>query len=292
MAIDGVHALKSKDVSFTSADDLALSVRVYPGREPLATTILCLHGLTRNGKDFEAFAGAFAGRFRVLAPDQRGRGRSAYDPNPANYNLFTQCADMWAMLDGMAIDRVVIVGTSMGALMGVVMANQKPDRVMGLVLNDAGPEVDPVGLERIRGYVGKSPPVASWDEAADAIARVHGAAYPTYDREDWVSLARHTYIEDAEGFRLDYDPSLTAALDPAATPPDLWPAFAVLNTVPALVLRGALSDILSEATAGKLSEQTGAALATIPDRGHAPDLSEPESLAAIEEFLGTICRAA
>lgn len=272
---------------FPAADDLMLSARVYPGRDSDAATVLCLHGLTRNGRDFDTLARSLSDRFRVVVPDQRGRGRSAYDPDPANYNLFTQSRDMWTLLDALQIKQVAVIGTSMGALMGVVMANQQPDRIAGLVLNDAGPEVDPAGLARIRAYVGKTPPVGDWDAAADALRRLHAVAYPTYGPEDWARMARATFIEAGGELRLDYDPDLTAALDPAAVPPDMWPAFAVLKTIPALVIRGALSDILSAATVNRLVDQTGARSVTVPDRGHAPDLSEAEAVAAIDAFLAS-----
>ena len=287
MTVARISEIGGEAFVFPAVDNLMLSARIYPGRESGAATVLCLHGLTRNGKDFDTLARRLSDRFQVVAPDQRGRGRSAYDPDPANYNLFTQSRDMWTLLDMLEIQRAAIVGTSMGALMGVVMANQQPDRIAGLVLNDAGPEVDPEGLARIRGYVGKTSAVGDWDAAADAVSSLHSTSYPTYGPEDWTRMARATFIETGDELRLDYDPNLTAALDPNAVPPDMWPAFAVLKTIPTLVIRGALSDILSAATVDRLVEQTGARTVTVPDRGHAPDLSEAESIAAIDAFLAS-----
>jgi len=284
MTVARISEIGGEAFVFPAVDNLMLSARIYPGRESGAATVLCLHGLTRNGKDFDTLARRLSDRFQVVAPDQRGRGRSAYDPDPANYNLFTQSRDMWTLLDALEIQRVAVVGTSMGALMGVVMANQQP---AGLVLNDAGPEVDPEGLARIRGYVGKTSAVGDWDAAADAVSSLHSTSYPTYGPEDWARMARATFIETGDELRLDYDPNLTAALDPNAVPPDMWPAFAVLKTIPTLVIRGALSDILSAATVDRLVEQTGSKTVTVPDRGHAPDLSEAESIAAIDAFLAS-----
>jgi pimeloyl-ACP methyl ester carboxylesterase len=274
-------------ISFTSADGLSLAARDFPGPQG-ASTVLCLHGLTRNSRDFEELATALQGAFRVLAPDQRGRGRSSYDPRPINYNLLIQTQDVWSLLEQQGVDRCVVVGTSMGALMAIVMANARPERIAGLVLNDAGPVVDPRGLARIGGYVGKGAPVANWDEAAAALQAVHGASYPTYTPDEWRRMARATYVETSQGdLRLDYDPALAQAFaaDNGA-PPDMWPAFEVLRTIPALVVRGALSDILAAETAAEMATRFPATqTVTIEDRGHAPDLSEPAAVAAIQAFL-------
>ena len=155
-------------IAFTSHDGLRLAAREFPG-PPGAGVVLCLHGLTRNSRDFTGLAAALQTEHRVIAPDQRGRGRSSYDPEPSNYNLLTQSRDVWTLLDAQHVDRCVVVGTSMGALMSVMMANARPDRIGGLVLNDAGPEVDSRGLARISGYVGKGEPVTTWGEAVAAL---------------------------------------------------------------------------------------------------------------------------
>lgn len=274
-------------IAFTAADGLALAARDVAGPDAGAGVVLCLHGLTRNSRDFEGLATALRGDHRVLALDQRGRGRSGYDANPLNYNLGVQTADTWAWLDHLGIERVVVVGTSMGALMAIAMANMQPGRIAGLVLNDAGPVVDPRGLARIAGYVGKGGPVRDWDEAAAALKAVHGLALPTYQAADWRRMARATYVEAEGGLRLDYDPNLAQAFaaDPGAAP-DMWPAFAVLEAIPGLVLRGALSDILAAETAAEMARRFPTTeVVTVPDRGHAPDLSEPQAVAAIQAFL-------
>lgn len=273
-------------IDYQGQDGLRLAAREYPGPAG-ARTVLCLHGLTRNGQDFAGLAAALQGEYRVLVPDQRGRGRSAYDPQPANYNLMVQAQDMWALLDHCQVGRCVVIGTSMGALMAIVMARTLPDRIAGLVLNDAGPEIDPRGLARIAGYVGKGGPVATWDEAAAAVQAVHGAAYPTYDAADWLRMARATYVEEGGRLRLDYDPALAQAFaGGGAAAPDMWPAFAVLNRIPGLLLRGALSDILSAETVASMATRFPALeVVSVADRGHAPDLTEPASLAAIQAFL-------
>ncbi|HYD46629.1 MAG TPA: alpha/beta hydrolase [Phenylobacterium sp.] len=274
-------------IAFTAVDGLRLAARDVAGPSTGAGVVLCLHGLTRNSRDFEGLAAALRADHRVLALDQRGRGRSGYDPNPLNYNLGVQVGDTWAWLDHLEIERVVVVGTSMGALMAIAMANMQPDRIAGLVLNDAGPVVDPRGLARIAGYVGKGGPAPGWDEAAAALQAVHGPALPTYGADDWRRMARATYVEAEGGLRLDYDPNLAQAFAAdTGTTPDMWPAFAVLETIPGLVLRGALSDILAAETAAEMARRFPKTEAvTVPDRGHAPDLSEPTAVRAIQGFL-------
>ncbi len=277
-------------VSYAAADGLVLSARDAPGQHNDAPCVLCLHGLTRNGRDFDGLAAALPGAYRIVRPDQRGRGLSAYDPNPLNYNIVTQTQDMWRLLDALGIETCAVVGTSMGGLMGVLMANEKPERITGLVLNDVGPEVDPRAVARIAAYVGADPGATNWEEAAAALKVAYGEAFPTYTYNDWMRLARASFREESGKLRLDYDPALATALKQmAAAPLDLWPAFDVLQKTPALVVRGALSDVLSEATLAKMRSRYAGMLAVeVAHRGHAPDLTEPEAARAISAFLGTL----
>jgi pimeloyl-ACP methyl ester carboxylesterase len=278
--------MADKLITFASPDGLNLAARDFPG-PPGAKVVLCLHGLSRNSRDFAQLGQALQNRHRVLAPDQRGRGLSAYDPKPANYNVLTQSQDAWALLAREGVEHCVIIGTSMGALMAIVMANTFPERIAGMVLNDAGPVIDPKGLARISGYVGKSAPVTSWDEAAAALRVLHGPSYPTYTAADWARMARATYVETDGALRLDYDPALAEAFAAGnGATPDMWPAFSVMAKVPTLILRGAISDILSAETATEMAARfPGTTLVTVADRGHAPDLSEPDANAAIDAFL-------
>lgn len=274
-------------IEFQSYDGLRLAARDYPG-PPGGGVVLCLHGLTRNSRDFMGLAGILTPRYRILAPDQRGRGLSDHDPEPANYNVLTQTRDVWALLDREGVDRCVVVGTSMGALMSIVMANGQPDRIAGLVLNDAGPEVDPRGLARITGYVGKGRPLLNWDDAATTLREVHGDSFPSYGHDDWLRMARATYAEGPDGaLGLAYDPALARAFaGGGGMLPDMWPMFEILTSIPALVVRGELSDILAESTATEMAARFPLTrLVTVPDRGHAPELVEPTAVAAIQDFL-------
>jgi pimeloyl-ACP methyl ester carboxylesterase len=225
----------------------------------------------------------------VLTADLRGRGRSAWDPDPSHYQLPTYIQDAWSLLESRCLSRVLVVGTSLGALMGMAMAAMKPDRIAGVVLNDAGPEIDPAGLRRIAGYAGKLPPVSSWAEAAAQAKSVYGLALPGLTDEEWLDYAHRGYRENAAGIPVpDVDPKISQAFKnpPTAAPADLWPLYSQIKGVPMLVIRGALSDLLSAATVARMArEKPDLQHITVANRGHAPLLNEPECLAAIDGFI-------
>ena len=273
-------------LNFRGVDGLDLAARVWnPGAGARAETVLCLHGLTRNSRDFTALAEVLGRSYRVVAPDQRGRGLSAY-ADPSTYVLPIQIQDTLGLLDRLDIERCVVIGTSMGALMAVSMAALAPDRIAGVVLNDAGPVIDPAGLARIAGYVAESSDPETWAAATRRLQTVHGGSFPTYTDDEWERFARWTYVWGEAGLKLDYDPRLREAVAATAgTFPDLWPVFESLKHVPSLMLRGAVSDLLSADTAQEVSRRFGTRLVTVPDRGHAPDLSEVEAMLAILAFL-------
>lgn len=267
---------------------LDLHARDYAGDGP---ALLLMHGLTRNSADFEPLAGHLAGRYRLIVPDVRGRGLSAHDPDAGNYRPDVYAADMFALLDDLGVERAGLIGTSMGGLMAMIMAATQPARVAALVLNDVGPLLDPAGLARIQGYVGASADAADWDEAAARCAAINAVAFPDFGDADWLAFARRTWRETAQGaIRPDYDPAIAASTrddDPATVPPDLWQLWDMLAAIPALVIRGALSDLLSAATVAEMGRRHAGPFAAVevPNRGHAPLLDEPAALAAIDAFL-------
>ena len=283
-----------QDLFCTSHDGrLQLHGGAY-GPADASRTLLCLHGLTRNSLDFDALARRLsdAGE-RVLSFDQRGPGRSAWDDDAANYRLDVYARDMLGVLDQLGVKRAVLVGTSMGGLMSMLMASSAPERVAAIVLNDIGPEIDPRGVERIRGYVGKRPAPGDWDEAARTIARDNAAVFPDYGHDDWLAAARRTFVEDAEGrLAAAYDPAIAVGLEPdeeAPAAPDLWPVWDALQALPILAIRGELSDILSPSTLEQMAARhPGLQTAVAPRRGHAPMLDEPAALAAIDRFLASL----
>jgi pimeloyl-ACP methyl ester carboxylesterase len=274
--------------SFVSSDGLTLSYRDYPG-PPGAGHVpaLCLPGLTRNARDFEALALELARSRRVLSPDLRGRGRSDYDPVAANYHPGTYLRDVQELLAVASAPRVLAIGTSLGGLLTLLLAAAKPGALAGAVLNDIGPVVDEAGLARIRGYVGKSGVLRTWEEAADACRASNGAAFPGFTDGDWLAFARRTCVATPGGVRFDYDPRIAEPFGAGAAPAaaDPWTLWAPLARVPTLVIRGAHSDILSAATLAEMQRRKpDTQTLTVANRGHAPLLDEPEALAAIRAF--------
>jgi pimeloyl-ACP methyl ester carboxylesterase len=281
-----------RDEWWTSKDGLKLYSRVYDAAGAAAPALLCLPGLTRNCRDFESLAEHLAPAFRVICPDLRGRGLSAWDPVWQNYHPGTYLADLGALIAQLGLKRLAIVGTSLGGLLAMMLPSVLPGAIAGIVLNDIGPEIDPAGAERIKSYAGRLPAVRTWDEAIAQLRTVFGLAWRDLPGEMWVRLARRSFREDESGTPvLAVDPRVGEAMRaaPAAAAPDLWPLFATLKPVPVLAIRGALSDILSEATFARMQrEKPDLVPLTVANRGHVPLLDEPECLAAIDGFLARL----
>lgn len=278
---------------YRSRDGLQLYYRDYPG-DARRTPVLCLHGLTRNCRDFAALALRIAPGRRVITPDFRGRGRSQYDPMWTNYHPMTYVDDMWSLLRAVEVDRVIVIGTSLGGLVAMLMAAVRAQTFAGVVLNDIGPELDPVGAARIAGYAGRFPPPKSWDDAVTQMKVAFGAALPDFTEAQWRDFARLSYVEDSAGVpRLDADPRIGDALRAVQPPPGatrgMWLAFGALRNVPTLAIRGQLSDLLSAATLDRMQhEKPDLECVTVPNRGHVPQLDEPQSMAALERFLAEL----
>src|SRR5208283_1310597 len=223
-----------------SKDGLSLYSRVYEAAGSLAPAVLCLPGLTRNGKDFEDLALHLSPRYRVICPDLRGRGLSAPDPVWQNYHPGTYLADLADLIAGLGVQRLAVIGTSLGGLLAILLPTFLPGIIAGLVLNDIGPEIDPVGAARIKAYAGKLPPVRSWDEAVAQLRIMFGAAWPGLSDNTWARLARRSFREDTTGTPiLECDPKVGEALRAApAAPGALWPLWASLGTLPVLAIRG------------------------------------------------------
>jgi pimeloyl-ACP methyl ester carboxylesterase len=280
-----------------TADGLALYARDYAPREPATgLPVVCLHGLTRNSRDFEAIAPRIAacGR-RVIAPDMRGRGRSANDPDPAHYAPPVYAQDVIALLQALSVPKAVFIGTSMGGVIIMVLAALAPDRVAAAVLNDVGHKLAPEGLQRIASYVGRARAAASWGEAADIMRVINGVAFPrrVADRVFWETFARRTFREREDGtLELDYDPAIALAFAaaPADAPPaDMTPLFQALTTKPVLSMRGAVSDLLSPAIIAEMRAlMPDLEAVEIADIGHAPMLDEPQAWEALLDFLARV----
>ena len=240
---------------YTSDDDLSLYYRDFSTNMG-GTPVICLPGLTRNSRDFEDLALYLSDRRRVLTPDLRGRGFSQNDPEWRNYHPGTYARDVWRLLDELSIDRVIVVGTSLGGLIAMVLAGQDSSRLAGIIMNDIGPEVAPEGLARVQNYTGRLPPVSSWQEAIAQTREVYGESLPGLSEAGWEKIARRGYRkEDSRVPRLDIDPAIGRAVrevGPATGDP--WELFRMLAEKPTMVFRGALSDILSPGILARMLE--------------------------------------
>lgn len=280
------------DRYWTSRDGLKLHFRDYAGADG-RPPVLCLHGLTRNSRDFENLADRLSGGWRVIAPDFRGRGLSEHDPDSSRYMPPTYAADVLQLLDELDIDRAVFVGTSLGGLVTMIVAGFAPQRIAGAVLNDVGPELDPAGLERISGYVGQPLLFKDWDDAAHKLSAKYGDMHPAYGRPEWLRYSKRVCRETGRGVEFDYDMAIAepfkAMDDKTATAGNAWPLFHALAGRPVLILRGEHSDLLKPEMAEKMRDSIpGAELLTVPGVGHAPDFDEPESIAAVDRLLGRV----
>lgn len=274
------------DVFFTSDDGLTLYARDYAGPAADAPVIVCLHGLTRNSKDFDGLARHLSSRARIIVPDTRGRGRSERATDITTYQPERYVTDVIRLLDVLSIAHVHLVGTSMGGLMSMLLVARIPERIGSMVINDIGPQVEPAGIRRIMGYVGHGTAAATWEAAAANIRAVNAEAFPDFSQRDWEDMARNLHVQIDDKIVLDYDPAISRGLADGTAAPDLWSLFEGLAAKPMLVLRGELSDLLSAATVQRMRAHSPLVEErVIPRRGHAPSLDEPDARAAIDAFF-------
>jgi pimeloyl-ACP methyl ester carboxylesterase len=261
-----------------------------------ALPVICLAGLTRNASDFHELALHLANdpvRPRpVLALDYRGRGMSARDRNWQNYNVLTEAEDVIAGAVAAGIGEAVIIGTSRGALISMILAAMRPTLLAGVVMNDAGPEIDGRGLVRIRSHVEKGRDFANWSEAVAAVKATGRAHFPLWDDAMWEKQARRIHGEENGRIVRLYDPALTrtlSAIDLDHPLPAMWPQFEGLANVPLLVVRGGNSDLLSEQTLERMHAiHRSMESVIVPDQGHAPDLGTEALPRRIAAFIAAI----
>jgi len=274
-----------------SAKGLRLHYRDYEGPRD-KPPILCIPGLTRNARDFEPVADRYAGEWRIIAVDLRGRGLSDYDPDPSRYSPRFYVADILKLLDQEGIADAVLFGTSLGGICTMLLASTDADRIAGAMLNDIGPEIDPAGIERIGTYVGKDGRFDSWKEAAEAVANRNGDKFPNWSAADWDRFVRRICHQTPDGIRFQYDMAIAENFRAVTEGPvnHSWHLFEALAGRPVTILRGELSDLLSREIADRMVEALGddAELVVIPDAGHAPSLEEPEARAALDRLLARV----
>ena len=285
-------------VFITAPDGLKLHVQCYGQRMPGRLPVVCLPGLARTSGDFDALAHTLASDAeaprQVFALDYRGRGLSEYDTDPMNYTLATELGDLLAVLTALGMSKSVFVGTSRGGLLTMLLATARPTAIAGAVLNDIGPVIELTGLVRIKSYVGKLPRPQSFEEGAEVLRRLFGSQFPKLTDDDWLGYSRRTFKVDKRGMAPLYDVRLAktlAGIEFDRPVPPMWREFDALGRMPVMVIRGANSDLLSQATVAAMAARRSAMeTVTVPDQGHAPLLTAPDLIARIAAFVGS-CEA-
>ncbi len=282
-----------RDIFFSSQDGLKLYGRHYPAMGASEGAVVCLPGLTRNSKDFHNLAVALSaygiGPFDVYTLDFRGRGRSEHDRDWSNYTPFMELLDTIDFLTVEGIHKAAFVGTSRGGIVTMLLAALRPTAIAAAVLNDIGPVIDAQGLTRIMGYVGLTPVPASWSEAARMIRDMNKSFFPDVQNSDWLEIAQQWFNEHDGKPAAGYDTNLArtfSTTDMTQAIPTMWPQFTALGRFPTLVVRGALSDILSVETFKEMAERHPMlASITIEREGHAPLLRDMSTIETIADFL-------
>nr|WP_269143490.1 alpha/beta hydrolase [Massilia phyllostachyos] len=282
-------ALYARDYAATAATAAA------PDGAPARLPVICIHGLTRNSADFDELAPILAamGR-RVIAVDVRGRGHSAHDPNPANYNPVVYSSDIVRLMEQLGLARAVFVGTSMGGLITMTLAARRLDLIAAAVLNDVGPTLSVRGLQRIAGYAGRCNTVASWNDAADYVRDINACAFPANSDAEWDKWARRAFEQKDDGqLALRYDPHIATAIQTGKLRPTSMAARMAFRRLarrrPTLLVRGALSDLVELDQANWMRKAAPEMqYAEVPEVGHAPMLTEPAALDAIRAFLARV----
>lgn len=247
--------------------------------------MLCLAGLSRNMRDFD-FVAPHLDDVRLIRMDYRGRGASSW-ANPASYSVAQEAADVLALLDHLGLEKTAILGTSRGGLIAMALTAMAPARLLGVCLNDIGPELDPSGLDLIMTYLGKKPAAKTLAEAAQARAGFM-QGFDNVPQSRWDREVTHMFTEVAGGLELTYDSALRDTIANAGVKglPDLWPVFGMMTARPLALIHGMNSNLLTAETVAKMREVNPKMLvADVPGRGHTPFLDEPEALAVIRAWL-------
>lgn len=281
----------------TVADGLKIHAREYNGAADGALPVVCLPGLARTADDFDPVAKALASGEgvrprRVIAIDYRGRGLSNRDSKWENYDLRIENADILQVLAALEIGEAIFLGTSRGGIHIFMLSATRPAAIRAAILNDIGPVIEPKGLARIKGYVGKLPQPTSWKDAVDLAKRIMGAQFSNLSEDDWLAYAKLTFEETKQGFVARYDTRLMKTLDLVDLEkplPQLWPQLAALGHAPLLALRGENSDLLSQATLEEMGKRhPDCETHVVEGQGHAPLLLDRHSIARIAAFVAKV----
>lgn len=268
---------------FNTSDGLSLFYEIEGSGLPL----LCLSGLTRDSRDFDYVLPHLKG-CQVIRLDYRGRGKSDWAKNFTTYNIMREAQDAMELLDHLGLDKAAILGTSRGGLIAMGLAATLKARLIGVALNDIGPELDPNGLDVIMGYLGIRPKVKTLEDAANARAHVMRDMFPNVSMTRWMEEVNKFFMQKPDGLELSYDPKLRDAVEATshAAVPDLWPWYEALSDLPLAILRGANSDLLTQACYEDMLKRIPTAMgAVIADRAHVPFLDEPEAVALLQAWI-------
>ncbi|MFC0217726.1 alpha/beta fold hydrolase [Pseudochelatococcus lubricantis] len=287
-----------RDVYVSAKDGLKLHVREYGPRVTDTPAVVCLPGMARTAHDFHPLAELLANDpqqpHRVICVDYRGRGLSDWDPDWTHYNPLIEIDDLQQVLAALGIPKAIFVGTSRGGLIVLGLVTVAPELIHAVVFNDIGPVVEPQGLVRIRGYLGKLPKPANFADAVAILKSYQDAQFPTLGQEDWEGLAHGTWHEIDGELKLAYDPALKntlEGLDLTAAVPPLWPMFESLKDLPVLVMRGEKSDILRPETLAEMqARHDKLETVLVADQGHTPVMSHPDVSQPIVSFINRIGR--
>jgi len=281
-----------RDLYYASFDDLRLHVRHYPVADAKARPVVCLPGLTRNARDFHYLASYLSHHPQrpraVYCVDYRGRGGSQYDRDWHNYTPFVELIDALDFMTLQDLHEAAIIGTSRGGIIAMMMAAVRPTAMGVVVLNDIGPVMETKGLARIMGYVGRTKVPRSWEDAALLLREMNERNFPAIESWQWEEIARAVFNEKNGRPAQSYDRKLARSFGTIDLrhPRHLWPQFIALGQFPALIIRGANSDLLSAETVEQMVERhPNLRTLTVPGQGHAPVLNEPETVEAIGTFL-------
>ena len=271
-------------IRFRARDGLDLAATEWPGPEG-RTPVLCLPGLTRSARDFDALAARHAGTRRVVALDHAGHGESARPAEPSRYAIPESLRDVTDAMAALHLPRAVFVGTSYGGILTMAMAVLRPTAIAGAALNDIGPRLEEVGLDHVTGFVGRDPALPDLD-AAVVFLRERLAPL-TMDEAGWRRFAANTFRADEAGvWRPRWDVRIAEVLKANGKAPDLWPAFGALAHAPVMLVRGEVSELLSPDTAARMRQvRPDMRFVTVPGTGHSPTLEEAAVVPALDAFL-------
>jgi pimeloyl-ACP methyl ester carboxylesterase len=257
---------------------------------PNLPTVFCVHGLTRNARDFDFLASALSDRYCIISPDMPGRGKSTWLKDPASYNYATYIGDVTFLLTALKLSRVHWIGTSMGGIIGMMLANTLPGVMASLTLNDIGCNVSAAGLKRISNYAGGIPIFANRAEAENAL-RANMSTFGITEDRHWQHVFEHSIVSAGDGsFYFAYDPAIMTTFPKGdeVKDIDLWKLWDAIKLLPVLLIRGAASDLLTRETALQMKNtHPNLTLHEVANAGHAPSLMDEPSIQLIKQWIQT-----